>query len=100
MIRIYKVVDLNGVIYDYPNWVVKNEVVEIKFHLLPDPKHSKAFLCQEIELINVLVYKRNMKQDEVDKWAKGVSISETALLCNYERDRDGYIDNYSFCLIL
>lgn len=41
-----------------------------------------------------------MKQDEVDKWAKGVSISETALLCNYERDRDGYIDNYGFFMIL
>ena len=100
MIRIYKLVGINGVIYDYPNWVVKNKVMEIKFHLLPDPKYGETFLCQEMELINVLVYKRNMKQDEVDKWAKGVSISETALLCDFERDREGYIDNYRFFLIL
>ena len=100
MIRIYKILEVKGQILGYPDWDVNNDRMEIKFPLLPDSISGVPYLSSEMALINVMVFKRDITQKDIDKWIKGARISETGFLCDYEQENEGYIDKVRCVLIL
>lgn len=72
MIRIYKVLDVKGRIFEHPNWEVNNAGMEIKFHLVPESKSGLPYfhLTENIALIHVMVFKRDIIHEDIDKWEK------------------------------
>ncbi|MCH5234262.1 MAG: hypothetical protein J1E16_03140 [Muribaculaceae bacterium] len=100
MIRIFDVIEIKGFIFGYPEWDLNNDGMEIKFLLVPDSTNGIPYLSNEMAMINVMVFKRDIIQEDIDKWIKGARISETGFLCDYEQENEGYIDKVRFVLIL
>lgn len=100
MIRILKIESYTGFILDNPVWVTVPGLIKIKFLLVPDSTNGVPYLSNEMAMINVMVFKRDIIQEDIDKWIKGARISETGFLCDYEQENEGYIDKVRFVLIL
>ena len=100
MIKIYNVLGVKGYILGYPDWYVKNDGVEIKFPLIPDSTSNVPYLNTEMAMINVMVFKRNITQEDINKWVKGAKISEAGFLCDLEYEENGKIEAIRIILIL
>ena len=102
MIRIHKVLDVKGRIFEQPNWNINNNGMEIKFRLVPDKKSELPYfnLCYDLVLTHVMVFKRNIYHEDLDKWVKGTYLSETGFLCDMESEINGKDGTIKFVLIL